>query len=572
MDNRKTAGLLGGLVIGIGVIIGIIAIVMSAGKSKNSGDTTDSTASNTSIGSSTISLEDAANQVAITYDKAEKGAVSYESDYGVTELPDIEKQFPVTVNPGNKDIVVEIFSSPEKAGTGTDGWMVELANEFNSSNQEVDGKSVGIKIRSITSGAQIDYIITNTYTPTAISPSAMMWGDMLKSQGIDVNVVSDRTVGNVAGVLVDQSMYNTLEEKYGTVDIKAIVEATCDGTLITGYTNPFTSTTGLNFLASVLTTFDEADPLSSTAVDGFNKFQNNVPFVAYNTLQMRTAAENGTFNAMMTEYQTYSQDVTLKSSYKFIPFGVRHDNPLIAVGNVDNDKMEALKLFADYCKSDNATKLANEYGFNQMNDYNGKLDKITENSWSQIQKIWKKNKNTSKPIAAVFVLDTSGSMAGEPLNSLKASLKNSMKYINSSNYVGVISYNTKINVDLEIDKFDINQQAYFMGAVNSLFANGNTATYSALCKAELMLNEFTANNPNVSPMIFLLSDGQSNAGVSLREIKGNLAETHIPIYTIGYNANLDELKTISEINEAATINADTDDVIYQLKNLFNANL
>ena len=569
MDNRKTAGLLGGLVVGIGIIIGIIAIIMSAGKSKNSEDNTINSSNNNA---STISLEDAANLVNITNNKAEKGTVSYDSDYGVTELPDIEKQFPVTVDPGNKNIVVEIFSSPEKAGTGTDGWMVELANEFNSSNQTVDGKSVGVKIRSISSGAQIDYIITNTYMPTAISPSAMMWGDMLKSQGITVNVVSDKTVGNVAGVLVDQSMYKTLEEKYGTVDIKAIVDATCDGTLTTGYTNPFTSTTGLNFLASVLTTFDETDPLSNTAVDGFNKFQNNVPFVAYNTLQMRTAAENGTFNAMMTEYQTYSQDVTLKSNYKFIPFGVRHDNPLIAVGNVDNTKMEALKLFADYCKSDNATKLANEYGFNQMNDYNGKLDKITENSWSQIQKIWKKNKNTSKPIAAVFVLDTSGSMAGEPLNSLKASLKNSMKYINSSNYVGVVSYSTGINVDLDIGEFDINQQAYFMGAVNSLTANGNTATYSALCKAELMLNEFMANNPNVSPMIFLLSDGQANAGVSLDAVKGNLADTHIPIYTIGYNADLDELKTISEINEAATINADTDDVIYQLKNLFNANL
>lgn len=566
MDSKKT-GLFGGLVIGFGVIIGIIAIILSAGKSKTNEDTTVN-----SNNTSTISLEDAANLVAITNNKAEKGTVSYDSDSGVTELPDIDKQFPVTVDPGNKNIVVEIFSSPEKAGTGTDGWMVELANEFNSSNQMVDGKSVGIKIRSISSGAQIDYITTNTYMPTAISPSAMMWGDMLKSQGITVNVISDKTVGNVAGVLVDQSMYKTLEEKYGTVDIKAIVEATCDGTLITGYTNPFTSTTGLNFLASVLTTFDEADPLSNTAIDGFNKFQNNVPFVAYNTLQMRNAAENGTFNAMMTEYQTYSQDVTLKSNYKFIPFGVRHDNPLIAVGNVDSNKMDALKLFADYCKSDNATKLANDYGFNQMNDYNGKLDKITETSWSQIQKIWKKNKNTSKPIAAVFVLDTSGSMAGEPLNSLKASLKNSMKYINSSNYIGVVSYSTQINVDLDINEFDINQQAYFMGAVNSLTANGNTATYSALCKAELMLNDFMANNPNVSPMIFLLSDGQANAGVSLDAVKSNLADTHIPIYTIGYNANLDELKTVSEINEAATINADTDDVIYQLKNLFNANL
>ena len=46
----------------------------------------------------------------------------------------------------------------------------------------------------------------------------------------------------------------------------------------------------------------------------------------------------------------------------------------------------------------------------------------------------------------------------------------------------------------------------------------------------------------------------------------------MPIYTIGYNADLDELKKISSINEAASIDAANDDVVYQLKNLFNANL
>ena len=131
----------------------------------------------------------------------------------------------------------------------------------------------------------------------------------------------------------------------------------------------------------------------------------------------------------------------------------------------------------------------------------------------------------------MFVLDCSGSMSGKPINSLKMSLSNSIKYINSTNYIGVVSYSNGVNVELEIGQFDINQQAYFMGAVDSLTASGNTATYSALSRAVIM-----------------------------------------PIYTIGYNADLDELKAISEMNEAATINADTDDVIYQLKNLFNANL
>ena len=44
------------------------------------------------------------------------------------------------------------------------------------------------------------------------------------------------------------------------------------------------------------------------------------------------------------------------------------------------------------------------------------------------------------------------------------------------------------------------------------------------------------------------------------------------VYTIGYNADLAALQSISAVNEAASIDASTDDVVYQLKNLFNANM
>lgn len=567
MTNKMKPAMLGIGVVILGLIIAIVAAISGSKPTTNDDGTV--VMSDEEIDKT---LEKSVNKVKLTKNYAPKGTVTYEDSFVGAELPDINKAYPIVEEPSGKQLVVEIFSSPEKAGTGVDGWMLELAKQFNSSDQTVNGRSVGVRLRSISSGTQVDYILANMNVPTAISPSSAIWCDMLESQGIKLEVVTDRTVGNVAGVLLDSSTYSVLEGKYGTVDIKAIVDATVDGTLTTGYTNPFVSTTGLNFLASILYTFDSANPLGSSAVEGFNAFQNNVPFVAYNTLQMRTAAENGTFDCMIMEYQSYCQDVTLTSNYKFIPFGVRHDNPLVAVGNVSADEMQALQLFADYCKSDEAVSSAKQYGFNQLDDYKDGLENISGNTWSQMQKLWKTNKNTGKPIAAVFVLDTSGSMAGAPLNSLKMSLSNSMKYINSSNYIGVVTYSTNVNVALELGKFDINQQSYFIGAVDGLSASGNTATFSALSEAVVMLREFMADEPNVSPMIFLLSDGKSNSGAKFSNIKDAVACSEIPVYTIGYNADLDELKTISELNEAATINADSDDVIYQLKNLFNANL
>ncbi|NOJ70437.1 hypothetical protein HMI46_07725 [Paenibacillus alvei] len=46
----------------------------------------------------------------------------------------------------------------------------------------------------------------------------------------------------------------------------------------------------------------------------------------------------------------------------------------------------------------------------------------------------------------------------------------------------------------------------------------------------------------------------------------------ILIYIIGYNVDIQALQSISSINEAASINADTVDVIYKIENLFNVQL
>jgi Ca-activated chloride channel family protein len=61
-------------------------------------------------------------------------------------------------------------------------------------------------------------------------------------------------------------------------------------------------------------------------------------------------------------------------------------------------------------------------------------------------------------------------------------------------------------------------------------------------------------------------------GYGLGGIQDVIKGRRIPIYTIGYNANIAALQKISSINEAASIDASTDDVVYQLRNLFNASM
>lgn len=526
--------------------------------------------------SDTMSTESAIKKLDKLYKKvdprertAQKVTINFQKSDLKDELPDISK-YPLSVE-GNGEVNIEIFVSPEKGGKGNDGWLNEVAEEFNKSNQSVNGKSVSVSIRPIASGMGADYIISGKYIPDGYTPSNDLWGQMMEAQGVKISVEEKRLAGNVAGILLSKKKQKELEEKYGKIDMKAITEATANNEIAMGYTNPFSSSTGLNFLLSTLHEFDAKDPLSDAAVDGFEQFQANVPFVAYTTIQMREAAESGSLTGFILEYQIYQNSKDLKG-YVFNPFGVRHDNPLYSIGVLSADKKQAMRAFADFCMDSKQQKKATEYGFNGMDDYKSVNETFTGDNLLEAQNLWKESKDSGRPVTAVFVADVSGSMYGTPINELKNSLINGSQYINEDNYIGLVSYSGEVNIDLPIKQFDLNQRALFTGAVEALDAGGETATFDAITVGLKMLMDAKEANPDTKLLMFVLSDGETNRGLRLKDVKSMLNGLEVPVYTIGYNADISALESISQINEAASINADSDDVVYQLKNLFNAQM
>lgn len=504
-----------------------------------------------------------------------KATVEISSGSLADELPDIE-QYPLSVQ-GHGDINIELFSSTEKASSGTDGWLNEVAENFNDEHYQINGQWVTVSVRPIVSGAAIDYIISGKYVPEVYTPSNTLWGEMIAAENVDIRLVKDRIAGNCAGILINEDTYKKLEASYGEVNSSTIIEATIKSEISMGYTNPYSSSTGMNFLLNALHEFDASNILSDKAVEQFQKFQANVPFVAYSTLQMRDAADSGVLDAFILESQGYYNATELRN-YKFLPFGVRHDNPVYAIGDLTADENALLTMFVDYCLTDDNQQLAKKYGFNQMEDYVGNtLENISGETMLSAQKLWKKEKDAGSPVMAVFVADVSGSMGGVPLQELQASLINASQYINNTNYVGLVSYSSDVTINLPIARFDLNQRSYFTGAVQDLSPGGNTATYDAVLVALDMLMKAQESveaetGQKIRPLLFVLSDGETNIGNKLSDIRDVVEGLEVPCYTIGYNANLDALAELSAINEAASINADSDDVIYALKSLFNAQM
>ncbi len=556
--------------LGIGVIFIVVLILVSMASKFSGVSNRDEkeleTFNNKSL---TEKLEYLSQSIKVGTNSPRKASVDLATPSLYDELPEIEK-YPLVVE-GTGDINIEIFASPEKSGDGKDGWIVEVAKKFNEQGYTIDGRTISVSVRNIASGLGADYIISGKYAPDAFSPSSILWGNLIKAQGGDVTIEADRLVGNVAGILVSKSTKEMLESKYGAADMEAVLTAVVNNEMVMGYTNPLASSTGLNFLLSTLNYYDASNLLSDKAKAGFTTFQNNVPYVAYTTMQMRESAASGKLDGMVMEYQTYVNDEEL-SKYEFIPFGIRHDNPIYQVGALSEDKKAVLDQFTEYSLNDSSQDLAAEYGFNGLNDYAGESYDVNGSTVLQAQQLWKQNKDGGKDIIAVFVADVSGSMDGDPINQLKKSLINGAQYINDNNYIGLVSYSTDVAIELPIAKFDLNQRAYFQGAVEDLQAGGNTATYDGITVAVKMLLEAKETNPDAKLMLFLLSDGETNIGNSLDYVEPVIKESSIPVYTIGYNKDITALQAISNINEASSINADSDDVIYKIKSLFNAQM
>lgn len=520
---------------------------------------------------SNLSQEDARTEVEAYYKKIDpqtaelKKVMTNVPLSDADELPNIETAYPYTVK-GDGQVDVEIFVSSEKAGTGKDGIINELAEQFNKQKQTIGNETISVSVRSIPSGTAMDYISSKKHTPDGYTPSNMQWAYMLNSKGVSTQIVTERLFGNTSGLLMKESVYDDIKSKYGDVTVETVAQAVKEGKLL-GYTNPYSSSTGLSFLSELLYSFDPNNPISDDARAKFKEFQANIETTFLTTSQLREAAKSGTADILSISYNTYINTPEF-SGYKYIPFGVRQDSPLLSTTN-DTKKNEVLTKFSNYLKEEQSQRKASSYGFNQLDEYTF-TDKTTDGGLlTSMQGLWKRNKN-AKPIVGVFVTDVSGSMSGDPINNLRRSLLNSLQYINEENRIGLVSYDSKVTINVPIAAMDAQQKGYFTNAINELEPGDSTATYNGTLVAIKMILDDMKANPGSRPIIFVLSDGEQNDGYSFDRLAPIVKSLGITIHTIGYNANIDELKKLAQINESVSIDADSEDVTYKIKELFNA--
>jgi Ca-activated chloride channel family protein len=350
------------------------------------------------------------------------------------------------------------------------------------------------------------------------------------------------------------------------LDIERVIAGVENGNLQFGYTNPLASSTGLNFLTAYLHVYRQNGD--------FAGFQRNIALMSYATPQMRGAALSGRLDAFVYESQQFATGQiqggqTLADMYQFVPFGVRHDNPVYILSG-DRAKQELLEDFVEFCLSSEMQRLATSYGFNRFEEYQSA--NMRGDTLRADQAFYSENKTGGRPVVSVFVCDVSGSMEGTPLNELKASLRSSAGVIPQESYIGFVSFSTETRVRLPISQFGELERDRFLAVVDDMVTESGTAIYSGLVVASRMIAEFKENNPDLDAVyrIFLLTDGENNDGLTKSVSLDTLASLGVPIYCIGYNNGSSDLDELAGLNEAAHIKINDQNVGYALANFFKA--
>lgn len=141
----------------------------------------------------------------------------------------------------------------------------------------------------------------------------------------------------------------------------------------------------------------------------------------------------------------------------------------------------------------------------------------------------------------VLVLDTSGSMSGDPMSETKkAAIKFVQTVLPQNAGVGIVTFNSSASV---VSGFSRDERA-LTDAINDIYDSGATNTEAGLSTAYNMLRQSNANKR----IIVLMSDGMPNngrEGQDLIDYANSIKSDDVYVYTLGFFSELSEGDKIS---------------------------
>ena len=187
-------------------------------------------------------------------------------------------------------------------------------------------------------------------------------------------------------------------------------------------------------------------------------------------------------------------------------------------------------------------------------------------------KIKAKNKNDRTAKTVLFVVDRSGSMAGEKIKQAKGALKFVLNNLQEDDTFNIIAYDSEVeSFRPELQKFDDKTRSAALGFVEGLYAGGSTNISGALKTAFGQLQD--SERPTY---VIFLTDGLPTHGetneAKIDEIarKANELRARLFPFGVGYDVNSRLLDKLARANfgqsEYVRPNEDIEDSVSKLYN------
>ena len=152
-------------------------------------------------------------------------------------------------------------------------------------------------------------------------------------------------------------------------------------------------------------------------------------------------------------------------------------------------------------------------------------------------------KRQAPPVNYVFVVDTSGSMSGEKLDSVKESIRELFKSMKPDDVIGIIEFNTSVNTVLKASiKNNIDENS-ISEAVSSLHAEGGTDINLGLQYGIDEIGRY--GHQNRLNHVYLFSDGDPTSGetdwIKIRQNVDSKTRGKIRLSTFAFGSDVTDV-------------------------------
>jgi Ca-activated chloride channel family protein len=485
------------------------------------------------------------------------------------------------------------FSIQVAANTSLTPWLTDAVKEFEGTGaQTSDHRSFRVNLLPVEAGQEIADITAGMSAPSLWIPDDPVWADVLADKG-NGNFTAD--CASIAQSPLVIAVWKPIAESLGWpgrslgwLDIGSLAAdpsawayysgGQFGASLRLGHTHPGLSGSGSSTLLAVVQSAHSKR--EAVTVDDIQK-----PVVQ---------ASVGAFESAVSTFGT-SEDAlgqTMRDrGIHYLGAAVLYENTVVEYGQGDPalvaiypsegtflathpacvnqsaipEVQEAARMFRDFLTGAAGQKLALAHGLRPVKpavpaaapldaahgvDLTQPAVVFEQPSVASLyaaQALWKVSR---KPVNLVMILDTSGSMNGQKLESARGAALEFVKHMGDGDYLSLISFNTSstdtIVINLEHLSLSTDRQTISAG-IAGLESHGSTPLYDSIAAAADVIARNKATN--AVNIIIVLTDGLDTASAAYRfdsRLFAAAMANDTMVYTIAYGGDADR-EELSEL-------------------------